>query len=171
MKRCSKCQAENPKTEFGKHRIQSDGLNSICKACGREGYCAWYAANTERARERARSWCAANPERRAETKRKRDSREGCGVYGITCTETGEIYIGSTTRGFAGRFEQHRNKLSSVSHPNKWLQELHDTYGAESLVYRKLAILEPFMCRRTERALIERTPNCINVIGATARVRR
>jgi hypothetical protein len=62
-------------------------------------------------------------------------------------------------------------MNNGTHENKQLQALHNEHGADSLVYRKLAILEPEMCRRTEQALIERTPNCINVVNAVARSRR
>jgi hypothetical protein len=186
MKRCSKCKAEKPLTEFSKDRSGPNGLHSHCKACTSHRYRAWRAANLEKCRENTRAWQRANPEKSRERKRawhaenrellkqrkrKTAARDGAGVYSITCTATGEVYVGSTVRGFVGRFSHHRSALACGKHRNKRLQALHDTHGAESLVYQKLAVLEPEMCARTEQALIERTPNCINVYSATARERR
>ena len=33
MKQCTKCKQTKAPTEFGKHRLRRDGLNSYCKVC------------------------------------------------------------------------------------------------------------------------------------------
>lgn len=83
-KQCVKCAVLKPISQFGRHRIQKDGLNCRCRDCCRAQRAEFYAANPETCRAAARAyyrdnrekcrqwnreWISANRERRAEKKR------------------------------------------------------------------------------------------------------
>jgi hypothetical protein len=53
MKRCSKCNSERTKSEFGISSRTKDGLNSWCKPCVRERSKQWYEGNKEKANKKS----------------------------------------------------------------------------------------------------------------------
>jgi group I intron endonuclease len=55
-----------------------------------------------------------------------------GVYQIQINE--KKYIWSTTVGFKKRWAEHLRKLKSGKHSNKYLQNMFNKYGAESLIF-------------------------------------
>lgn len=57
-----------------------------------------------------------------------------GVYRITNTVTGQIYIGSTANWFRHRFEQHKSDLVRNRHCNKKLQNSFNKYGPETFIF-------------------------------------
>lgn len=60
-----------------------------------------------------------------------------GIYKITCTVNGKIYIGSSID-IARRFREHRSKLKNKTHNNKYLQRSWDKHGKENF---SLSIIE------------------------------
>jgi HNH endonuclease len=66
-KRCTNCDQMKPAADFARNRGNRDGLFSWCKECWREHDKAYYAANTEKCREKSRTWRIKNPERWRET--------------------------------------------------------------------------------------------------------
>jgi hypothetical protein len=79
MKRCAKCEVEKPTTEFYRHKIASDGLQSWCKDCKRRDLQQRREARREHFREQDRQYRAENPERyREKDRRHREAnREAC----------------------------------------------------------------------------------------------
>lgn len=63
LKRCSRCQEEKARTEFGKSSASPDGLRFECKDCKREYDRGYSARNAEIRRERAKQWARDNRER------------------------------------------------------------------------------------------------------------
>lgn len=61
----------------------------------------------------------------------------CGIYVITCTSTGKIYIGSS-HNIKYRFSKHKYMLRRDKHPNKHLQRAWNVYGEDRFSF---AILE------------------------------
>lgn len=45
MKKCCKCQETKPNTDFNKNAARKDGLNTICRACGRQRSRKYYQEN------------------------------------------------------------------------------------------------------------------------------
>jgi hypothetical protein len=62
-KRCSKCGAWRPLTEYYPAMGCVDGLRGDCKLCFKERAAARYRANPEPAKRRAREWAQNNPDR------------------------------------------------------------------------------------------------------------
>lgn len=59
-----------------------------------------------------------------------------GIYKITCTITGEVYIGQSTS-ISRRWATHKRELRQGIHYNKHMQRTYDRYGAETFVYEVL----------------------------------
>ncbi len=53
-----------------------------------------------------------------------------GIYLITCTANGKIYIGSTNN-LRNRWNSHRSQLRAGNHPNQHMQRSWDKHGEES----------------------------------------
>lgn len=60
---CRKCGQEKPLEEFAKNKECVLGHSHICKQCKAEQSRKYYAANSEKAREKHRKWRAANLEK------------------------------------------------------------------------------------------------------------
>lgn len=60
-----------------------------------------------------------------------------GIYTITCTTTGIIYVGSTTVDFTKRFRKHRQRLRHNYHENQYLQNAWNKYGENDFVFHVL----------------------------------
>jgi len=67
MKRCPKCNAEKPKSEFGKNKSRYDGLQGNCKTCRNEYLGKWYQDNKEIQKQRV---AKTKPARQKEIKLK-----------------------------------------------------------------------------------------------------
>jgi hypothetical protein len=112
-KRCSRCRATKPLSEFYKNKNRRDGKRCECKECTRLDARVWRSKNLKRARARSRQWSkenrqraneylrdwnAKNPERASEharkayLKSKRDRRDKNlrHFYGITIAEYEEM---------------------------------------------------------------------------------
>lgn len=66
-----------------------------------------------------------------------------GVYLITNTITGAVYVGSTSTSIKRRWKEHRLTLRKGVHPNPHLQYAWDAYGEESFTFTLVeAVTEP-----------------------------
>lgn len=83
-----------------------------------------------------------------------------GVYTITCTANGKIYVGSS-RDITRRWKEHRKELQSDQHFNLYIQRSWHKYGAENFEFR---VIEPVSSDR----LIEREQYWIDYYDATSR---
>lgn len=66
-----------------------------------------------------------------------------GIYQITNTANGKVYVGSSVR-LRRRLSEHQNKLARGSHENDRLQKAFNKYGADAFVF---AIIETVADRR------------------------
>jgi predicted GIY-YIG superfamily endonuclease len=57
-----------------------------------------------------------------------------GVYKITNTANGKVYIGSTATDMDGRWKTHRSALRLGKHYNRHLQRAWNTYGEQSFTF-------------------------------------
>ncbi|MBE9157879.1 GIY-YIG nuclease family protein [Nodosilinea sp. LEGE 06152] len=64
-----------------------------------------------------------------------------GVYLITCTATGDQYVGWSAK-LAVRWEKHRKDLVARRHHNSDMQSLADEYGIESFTFEVLETSGP-----------------------------
>lgn len=65
-KRCSRCSADLPLSDFYRNRTRKDGLQAFCKTCAKAHAKAWVLANPDRAKQRERARYLADPQRRRE---------------------------------------------------------------------------------------------------------
>lgn len=63
----------------------------------------------------------------------RDQKKASGVYSIICLSTGRRYVGST-KGFRGRYSNHKKDLKDGVHDNKRLQSSWDSLGADNFEF-------------------------------------
>lgn len=65
-----------------------------------------------------------------------------GVYKITNTVNGKIYVGSAASkfGFKSRWDSHMITLKNGNHKNKYLQSAWDKYGKESFTFNILELV-------------------------------
>jgi len=68
-----------------------------------------------------------------------------GIYKITNTITGMMYIGSTTVSFRKRWQQHLLSLNKGIHYNLYLQNSWTLHGEESFFFEILEICKPINC--------------------------
>ena len=71
MKRCKKCGATKPLSDFYREKGCRDGHRPECKSCNLAARKVWYQANREREIARVKTWQQANPDRVNESHRKR----------------------------------------------------------------------------------------------------
>ena len=187
MKTCSKCKEEKPFSEFYKNRTRKVGYQSYCKACSRERHKSYYEKNKDLFRERHRKYYQENKERKNEYNRKyrlenvekereRHSKyyqenkdfhnEYCqkyhknqpaGVYKITNTINGKIYVGEST-GYPRRFIGHKTKLKRGLHKNPGLQ---NDYNKHSLDVFDFQVIEEHPPDADKKLLLEREAYFIN----------
>ena len=68
-------------------------------------------------------------------------KKTAGIYSITCTATGDEYIGSTNN-LQRRASQHLGSLKQGTHFNDHLQRAFDKYGIEKFCFIVLCSCEP-----------------------------
>jgi group I intron endonuclease len=94
-----------------------------------------------------------------------------GVYVITNTKTGRIYIGKT-KNIAKRFGMHRTALNCGRHHNSRLQAEWTTSGESAFVFRVHVLAQLSEIDAIERTLIEESmgDSCYNwsPLGGTGR---
>ena len=92
-----------------------------------------------------------------------------GIYVITCTVTGEQYIGQS-RDIDRRWEAHRADLSAGRHTNERLTHAWETYGAEAFTLDVIVLVaDADKLDQTEAASILRLQPALNVRPAAPRV--
>lgn len=76
-----------------------------------------------------------------------------GVYAITNTCNGKIYVGSAAVSFKKRWSDHRAKLNHGKHNNRHLQGTWKQYGADNFEFSVLMVCEPADCVQWEQVFI------------------
>lgn len=71
-----------------------------------------------------------------------------GIYKITCTPTGKIYIGSSTD-IAQRWNEHRSQIRRKIHPNARLQNAWDKYGESNFILEVVELVPPMLLLERE----------------------
>ncbi len=178
MKTCSKCKEELPLSDFYKMSLSKDGFQSRCKACSQAhvreyrkseaGKAAYNAAQrryrqTEKGKAFLYRYKASGALKAAQQRFLEKQLKGC--YKITCSVTGEYYLGST-KTFKQRTHVHKSKLKSGAHHNPNLQAIYDAHGPESLSYELLFECEACDLYKNEQALIDAhidNPLCCNIV--------
>lgn len=82
-------------------------------------------------------------------------RNTFGIYKITNTANGKVYIGGTTTSFSQRWLQHRSNLRCNSHCNPQLQADWNDFGEDSFLFE---ILEQ---RKDKETIYQYEQSCIN----------
>ena len=72
---------------------------------------------------------------------KQSDCKNFGIYVITNSIDGKVYIGSTIRNFRKRWREHRNLLKDGNHGNVHLQRAWNKYGEENFQFEILEKLE------------------------------
>lgn len=78
----------------------------------------------------------------------------CGVYQITCVPNGQIYIGSTTRGFHTRWMQHLGHLKRGTHDSRYMRNCWAKYGPDAFEFKPLVICAKDMALFYEQLFID-----------------
>lgn len=65
----------------------------------------------------------------------------CGIYLLTCTANGTVYVGSSNM-IEKRFWSHRSQLKRNKHGNSRLQSTYNKYGKESFKYEIIQQCDP-----------------------------
>ena len=93
----------------------------------------YYQENKEKIAEGNRQYRQENKEKIAEQTRQYTKGLPAGIYRITNTETGVVYIGCSTQ-LPTRWNQHKRHLKKNKHDNKLLQKAYNKYGLEELEF-------------------------------------
>lgn len=72
-----------------------------------------------------------------------------GIYKITNIKNGKVYIGSASKSFNTRWQQHRNALKRGDHYNNHLQMSWNKYGEDSFIFEVLEICDAENCIERE----------------------
>src|SRR5258708_22007982 len=72
-----------------------------------------------------------------------------GIYRITCTVTGKIYIGSAMN-LRNRWNDHRQHFHGKNHPNKKLQNAWYKYGEQAFTFEVLELVLPMSLTAREQ---------------------
>jgi len=83
--------------------------------------------------------------------KKYKKNQPAGVYKITNTKTGTIYIGQSTA-YPHRWNCHKSHLRHNRHEIPQLQEDYDTYGEEAFIFE---VIEQFPCNTSSDVLLEK----------------
>ena len=78
-----------------------------------------------------------------------------GIYGIRCTATNKIYIGSSSD-IPARWNQHRSSLQQGTHYNKHLQRAWARYGAGAFIFEVLEVVDPDRLLDREQHWMDKT---------------
>ena len=184
MKTCYKCKEEKPFSDFYKNRTKKDGLCNECKICVKEYNKSYYKKiykerkrkqyqeNNFYYREYSRKYYQENKERKKEYDRKYKQENKdlirehnhkyhknlpAGVYKITNTINGKIYVGEST-GYPRRFIGHKTKLKRGVHDNPGLQT---DYNQHSLDIFDFQVIEEHPPDADKKLLLERERYFIN----------
>jgi len=167
IKKCTKCSVEKPFSEFNKAKRAKTGLRSECKSCenqyqrqhyqnNKDKIREYYQENKEKIAEAQRQYRQENKEKIAEQTRQYTKGLPAGIYRITNTETGVVYIGCSTQ-LPTRWNQHKRHLKKNKHRNGLLQKAYNEYGLEGLkfeVIKEYPAYTPFeVLEREETKLI------------------
>lgn len=68
-------------------------------------------------------------------------RHEFGVYVICNTVNGKVYIGSTIRSFASRWNEHQSRLTARKHVNKHLQSAWVKYGPSVFTFTAIEVVK------------------------------
>lgn len=77
-----------------------------------------------------------------------------GVYAIVNVRNGKRYVGSASRSFAGRREEHWNALCREGHFNRHLQAAWNKYGPAAFVFQILERCRPEQCLEREQVWLD-----------------
>lgn len=77
-----------------------------------------------------------------------------GVYRITNKTNGKNYIGSTSRNFALRWNQHLNRLKANTHVNRYLQSAWNKYGESAFEFVIVIRCSSVMCLKAEQLCLD-----------------
>lgn len=95
----------------------------------------------------------------AEPQGTKDLESNAGIYSITNLNNGKRYIGSTTRSFRIRWQNHRGDLLHQKHRNSKLQRAWNKHGEGAFAWEILIVCPPHMVIQWEQV-------CINAYQAT-----
>ena len=172
MKTCSRCKEEKPFSEFHKNRSQKDGYQNQCKVCRYEANKSYREKNKDRIREYNHKNYQENKEHYTEYNRKhrQENRDHyreysrkyrknlpAGVYKITNTINGKIYVGEST-GYPIRLHQHKNCLKRGVHENPGLQTDYDQHSLDIFDFQ---VIEEHPPDADKKLLLEREAYFIN----------
>lgn len=94
---CTKCGLEKDESEFNKHKVTKDGLNSWCKMCAKENHKKWYTENFKQIREQ-------------KIKNK---------FGITIDQYNEMLLKQNNKcAICGKHQNENKKSLAVDHNHK-----------------------------------------------------
>lgn len=144
MKTCSKCKEEKPFSDFSKNRSRKDGFYYYCKACVKESFKSYYKKNKETIIERQRKYRQENKDliRERHRKYRQENKDlirelehkyyknlPAGVYKITNTINGKIYVGESVS-YPRRLTGHKSHLKKGTHYNPGLQTDYDQHSLD-----------------------------------------
>ena len=111
-KKCKRCGESKPLNGFYKHERSADGRYGACKECRK----AWQ-----------RDYQKRNNDRIVEHHRQYRKGLAAGIYTITNTTNGKVYVGESSECIR-RLSDHKKRLKRRVHQNLKLQEDYDKYG-------------------------------------------
>ena len=157
MKTCTKCKEEKPFSAFSKNRSTKDGLSCHCKTCKNEYNRKYKQENKELIRESNRKYHQENKVLINENKRKYRKNLPAGVYKITNTINGKIYVGEST-GYPSRINKHKFTLKRGIHKNPKLQNDYDQHSLDIFDFQ---VIEEHPPDADKNLLLEREAYFIN----------
>ena len=107
----------------------------------------WYEKN----KEHVKQYQEKNKEHMKQYKKEYRENLPAGIYKVTNTKTGTIYIGQSTS-YPRRWHHHKHHLRTNKHKNKQLQEDYNTYGEEAFVFE---VIEELPCDTSRDVLLEK----------------
>ena len=141
MKKCTKCKKELPLSSFWKQKTVKSGYRSRCKNClGYKGKQQWGVVKE------------IPKEVRAQYKRGWKAKQPAGIYKITCSSNGRVYIGET-KCIPSRWISHKSDLRRLKgKTNPLLQEDWDKFGESAFTFKVLEETEKDKTLLYEREL-------------------
>lgn len=169
IRECIECKRGLPKTEyyFRKHARAKGGLTYKCKECTfkrkmftKEGYAICKTCEEELPQTREYFYIDNHSAQKFFSSCKRcegnsyviNGRYGLfdikwkeieylsGIYKITCSGNGKVYIGSATN-FCTRWSMHLHDLRNNKHHGDYMQNSYNKYGEESFQFEILEYVE------------------------------
>jgi group I intron endonuclease len=90
----------------------------------------------------------------------------CAVYRITCTETGETYVGQSYA-LEERWADHRRNLRKDRHANQTLQNLWNAYGEDAFTFEIIEKCDRDDVQAREKEIIRRERPALNPMQVDA----